>query len=161
MHNKKILFVCLGNICRSPAAEAILKKRLRDENLQDIIYVDSAGTAGYHVDESPDPRMIGYAAKRGYTIEHTTRKFNPVKDFSEFDYIITMDNENFNDVKSHDNLNKYSHKLFKMAEFCKNSKIDEVPDPYYEGKKGFNNVLDILEDGCTGIMEKIKNANHL
>ena len=161
MHNKKILFVCLGNICRSPAAEAILKKNLQDKNLHDKIYVDSAGTAGYHIGESPDPRMIAYAAKRGYTVEHTTRKFNPAKDFIKFDYIITMDNENFKDVKSHDNVNKFSHKIFRMADFCKNIKVDEVPDPYYEGKKGFNNVLDILEDGCKGILEKLKNENHL
>jgi len=161
MHNKKILFVCLGNICRSPAAEAVLKKNLQDENLQDKIYVDSAGTAGYHVGESPDPRMIGYAAKRGYNVDHTTRKFNPSKDFIKFDYIITMDNENFEEVKSHDNVNKFSHKIFRMADFCRNIKVDEVPDPYYEGEKGFNNVLDILEDGCKGILEKLKNENHL
>lgn len=161
MHNKKILFVCLGNICRSPAAEAVLKKNLQDENLQDKIYIDSAGTAGYHVGESPDPRMIGYAAKRGYNVDHTTRKFNPAKDFIKFDYIITMDNENFEEVKSHDNVNKFSHKIFRMADFCRNIKVDEVPDPYYEGEKGFNNVLDILEDGCKGILEKLKNENHL
>jgi protein-tyrosine phosphatase len=152
MYNKKVLFVCLGNICRSPAAEAILKKYLIDENLQENIYVDSAGTAGYHVGETPDPRMIGYAAKRGFNLDHITRKFNPAKDFVKFDYIITMDN---------DNLNKFSHKLFRMADFCKNIKVDEVPDPYYEGKEGFNNVLDILEDGCKGIIEKLKNENHL
>ena len=161
MQNKKILFVCLGNICRSPAAEAILKKRLTDQNIQDNFYVDSAGTAGYHVGESSDPRMISYAAKRGYNLDHTTRKFNPAKDFARFDYIITMDNENFTDVKSHDNLDRFSHKIFKMADFCKNTKIEEVPDPYYEGEKGFNDVLDILEDGCNGILEKLKNENLL
>ena len=161
MYNKKVLFVCLGNICRSPAAEAILKKYLNDDNLRDNIYVDSAGTAGYHVGEPPDPRMIGFAAKRGFIVDHITRKFNPAKDFTKFDYIITMDNEIFNDVKSHDNLNKFSHKLFRMVDFCNNIKIDQVPDPYYEGEEGFNSVLDILEDGCKGIIEKLKNENHL
>ena len=161
MQNKKILFVCLGNICRSPAAEAILKKRLTDQNIQDNFYVDSAGTAGYHVGESSDPRMIGYAAKRGYNMDHITRKFNPAKDFVRFDYIITMDNENFEDVKSHDNLNRFSHKIFKITDFCKNMKVDEVPDPYYEGEEGFNGVLDILEDGVNGLLEKLKNGNYL
>lgn len=161
MQKKKILFVCLGNICRSPAAEAILKKKLTEENLQDNIYVDSAGIAGYHVGESSDPRMIGYAAKRGYKVEHITRKFNPAKDFIKFDYIITMDNEIFTDVKSHDNLNRFSHKIFKMTDFCKDIQVEEVPDPYYEGEKGFNNVLNILEDGCKEILEKLKDGNHL
>ena len=161
MQNKKILFVCLGNICRSPAAEAILKKKLADKDLQNNIEVDSSGTAGYHVGEYSDPRMIGYAAKRGYNLEHITRKFNPAKDFTRFDYIITMDNENFAEVTSHDNLNRFAHKIFRMADFCKNIQIEEVPDPYYEGEKGFNNVLDILEDGCMGILEKLKNENHL
>lgn len=161
MQNKKILFVCLGNICRSPAAEAILRKYLKDENLEDNIYVDSAGTAGYHIGEASDPRMIGLAAKRGFKMDHITRKFNPAKDFANFDYIISMDNQNFEDIKSHDNLNKFSHKIFKMVDFCSSNKIEEVPDPYYEGEKGFNNVLDILEDGCNGILEKLKNENHL
>ena len=105
--------------------------------------------------------MTGYAAKREYTIEHETRKFNPAKDFTKFDYIVTMDNENFEEVRTHDNLNKFLHKIFKMVDFCKNIKIDEVPDPYYEGEEGFNNVLDILEDGCNGILDKLKNENHL
>lgn len=161
MQNKKILFVCLGNICRSPAAEAILKKKLTDENIQDNFFLDSAGTAGYHVGESSDPRMIGYAARRGYNMDHITRKFNPAKDFVRFDYIITMDNENFEDVKSHDNLNRFSSKIFKITDFCKNMKVDEVPDPYYEGEEGFNSVLDILEDGVNGLLEKLKNGNYL
>ncbi len=161
MQNKKILFVCLGNICRSPAAEAIMKKYLRDENLQDNIFVDSAGTAGYHIGQTADPRMIRHASERGYNVDHIARKFSAAKDFPEFDYIITMDNQNFEDIKSLDNVNRFSNKIFKMVDFCKNinppRQIEEVPDPYYEGAEGFENVLDILEDGCKGIIEKIKN----
>lgn len=157
MPDKKILFVCLGNICRSPAAEAIMKKYLTDENLQDKIFVDSAGTAGYHIGQTADPRMIKHASARGYTLDHIARKFSAAKDFPEFDYIITMDNQNFEDIKSLDHINKFSNKIFKMADFCRNIKIEEVPDPYYEGAAGFENVLDILEDGCKGIIEKLKN----
>ncbi len=138
-----------------------VKEYLEKEKLQDIIEVDSAGTAGYHIGEPSDPRMIRYGLERGYNLDHITRKFNPAKDFTKFDYIVAMDDENFADIKAHDNLNKFSHKVFKMAEFCKNKKVDEVPDPYYEGEQGFQIVLDILEDGCKNILEKLKNGNHL
>lgn len=157
MQNKKILFVCLGNICRSSAAEAILKNYIQKEGFQDNIYIDSAGTAGYHTGEPSDPRMIKIAGKRGYNVDHIARKFRPAKDFLKFDYIITMDNQNFADIKELDHVNKFSHKIFKMAGFCKNMKIEEVPDPYYEDDDGFEDVLNILEDGCKGIIEKLRN----
>lgn len=156
MLNKKVLFICLGNICRSPVAEAILKKKLKDNNLQDNVYVDSAGTAGYHEGDSADPRMIQHASKRGYKIDHIARKFISAKDFLTFDYIITMDDQNFAEVNSHDNINKFGYKIFKMVEFCKKHDITEVPDPYYEGDEGFEKVLDILEDGCSELLEKIR-----
>lgn len=156
MQNKKVLFVCLGNICRSSAAEAVLKKYLEKEGLQENIYVDSAGTAGYHIGEPSDPRMIKAAGKRGYNIDHIGRKFGPAKDFLKFDYIITMDNQNHADISELDHVNKFSHKIFKMSEFCKDLNIEEVPDPYYESEEGFEKVLDILESGCKGIIEKLK-----
>lgn len=156
MQNKKVLFVCLGNICRSSAAEAVLKKYLEKEGLQDKVFVDSAGTAGYHIGEPSDPRMIKAASKRGYNIDHIGRKFRAAKDFLKFDYIITMDNQNFADIKELDHVNKFSHKIFKMSEFCKDIKFEEVPDPYYENEEGFEKVLNILEDGCRGILERLK-----
>ena len=156
MQNKKVLFVCLGNICRSSAAEAVLKKYLKDEGLHENIYVDSAGTAGYHIGEPSDPRMIKVAAKRGYNVDHIGRKFRAAKDFLKFDYIITLDNQNYADIKELDHVNKFSHKIFKMSEFCKTTEVDEVPDPYYENEEGFENVLNILEDGCRGILDKLK-----
>jgi protein-tyrosine phosphatase len=156
MQNKKVLFVCLGNICRSSAAEAVLKNYLQKEGIGNNIYVDSAGTAGYHIGEPSDPRMIKIADKRGYNVDHIARKFRPAKDFLKFDYIITMDNQNYADINELNHVNKFAHKIFKMSEFCKNIKIDEVPDPYYEGEEVFEHVLDILEDGCKGIIEKLK-----
>ncbi|MBZ0200822.1 MAG: low molecular weight phosphotyrosine protein phosphatase, partial [Ignavibacteriaceae bacterium] len=92
---KKILFVCMGNICRSPAAEGVFKALVKQNGLEDFFEVDSAGTIGYHAGEQPDVRMKKHALKRGYNLIHAARKFNPLRDFDYFDYIITMDDENF------------------------------------------------------------------
>ena len=155
MKNTKILFVCLGNICRSPAAEAIMTKKINEAGLQWNISVDSAGVMGYHTGEQADMRMKQHANLRGYEITSIARRFNPDKDFDEFDFIITMDNENFSDINSKDIEGKYSNKIHKMIEFCTTNKVDEVPDPYYDGKEGFEKVLDNLEDGCQGLLYKI------
>jgi protein-tyrosine phosphatase len=153
---KKILFVCMGNICRSPAAEGVMQKMVRDNGLTDKIYVDSAGTIGYHSGERADSRMIKHAKKRGYELLSISRQFDPGRDFDEFDYIIAMDNINFGDLLQMDHKNKYSSKIFKMTAFCTKIKADIVPDPYYGGEQGFETVLDIVEDGCTTLIEKIK-----
>ncbi len=159
MDNTKILFVCLGNICRSPAAEAIMTKMISDKNLQWNISVDSAGVMGYHTGEQADMRMKQQANLRGYEITSVGRKFNPDRDFKEFDFIITMDNENFNDITKLDTNSNHTNKIHKMVEYCTTNKVNEVPDPYYGGKDGFNKVLDILEDGCKGMLDKITNGN--
>jgi protein-tyrosine phosphatase len=156
MKKKKVIFVCLGNICRSPSAEAILKKLVKNENLEDRIEVDSAGTIDYHHGEPSDPRMKKYAARRGYAINHLARKFNTEKDFNDADYIITMDNENYKDIKELDFNNKFGHKIFKMSQFSENIKFDVVPDPYYMGSEGFEKVLDILEDSSKKLLLRIK-----
>ena len=131
MNKKRILFVCMGNICRSPAAEAIMKKKIEKNNLSDMIQIDPAGTIDYHSGESADARMIVHAKKRGYEIDSIARQFDMTKDFKHFDYIVTMDNENYEDIKSMDILNKNKHKIFRMVDFCDNYTIDEIPDPYY------------------------------
>ncbi len=159
MRNKKILFVCLGNICRSPAAEGIMKSLIKNDGMQENILVDSAGTIAYHAGENPDERMINHAKRRGFVLDHKARKFNPDKDFDEFDYIITMDNKNNEDVKFLNNNGIYQNKIFKMTDFSQKYKVDEVPDPYYLGPSGFENVLDILEDACNGLLKKIKNES--
>ena len=145
----------MGNICRSPAAEGIAKSALNKRGLENLIEVDSAGTIDYHEGESPDPRMIAHASKRGYRLNSCARQFNPEEDFDHFDYIVTMDDENFKDITSLDSQNKYTHKIFKMISFGNNSEILEVPDPFYSGIKGFELVLDILENSVNGLINKI------
>lgn len=153
---KKVVFVCLGNICRSPSAETVMKKLVEESGLKDKIFVDSAGTIGYHTGEPADARMKKHAALRGYELDHSARKFNPQIDFEKFDYIVTMDNQNYRDVLTMDKERNYKSKVFKMAEYAQNIKFSEVPDPYYGGPDGFENVLNILEDACKGLLEKIK-----
>jgi len=157
MHNNKILFVCLGNICRSPAAEGIMKSLVSKNSLDKYIMVDSAGTIGYHIGDLPDPRMSAHASKRGYSLNHKARKFDPKADFDKFDYIVTMDNSNYDDIIALDKDGKYQKKIFKMVQFTNGRSVDEVPDPYYLGPQGFENVLDILEEACKGLLNHIVN----
>jgi len=157
MNKKKILFVCLGNICRSPAAEAVMTELLKSNNLADSVEVDSAGTIDYHEGEPADARMRVYAEKRNYKLTSVARKFNPHTDFEKFDYIITMDNSNFEEIKALDLDNKFTNKIFRMIYFLKNYDVTEIPDPYYSGGEGFENVLDILEDAAAGLIEKLEN----
>ncbi len=156
MEKLRILFVCLGNICRSPSAEAILKKLILNENLQTRIYIDSAGTSDYHLGEFSDARMIEHAVKRNIQLDHTARQFDPAEDFERFDFIIAMDNENYSELLNLDYRKLYSNKIYKFVEFCSNYEIEYVPDPYFGGAAGFEFVLDILEDGCKGILRRIK-----
>ena len=148
---KKILFVCLGNICRSPAAEGIMKKKAIARQFE----IDSAGTAGYHVGDLPDVRMRTHAAKRGYTLDSRARKFDPDVDFEKFDMIAAMDHENLADLQAMDKKKRYRDKLFLMSDFCERMSVDEVPDPYYEGPEGFEHVIDILEDACDGLLKRL------
>lgn len=152
----KILFVCLGNICRSPAAEGILKKYTEEEKLNEKFQIDSAGLLDYHEGEHYDKRMIAHASKRGYNLEGTSRPFLQ-EDFKKFDMIIALDNEIFDTLRSMDKRNQFGNKIFKMTDFSSGKDYDEVPDPYYLGAEGFELVLDIVEEACKGLLEKLKN----
>jgi protein-tyrosine phosphatase len=156
MDKKKILFVCLGNICRSPAAEGVMKSIIEKNNYKDQIEIDSAGTIDYHAGEQPDARMKTSAKKRGYILDSVARKFNPDVDFEYFDYIVAMDNENYYTLLELDLEGKYIDKIHKIIEFSSLKDVDEVPDPYYGGSSGFETVLNILEDACSGLFNKIK-----
>jgi len=152
----KVLFVCMGNICRSPAAEGIFKKFVADANLESKISIDSAGTIGYHSGEMPDSRMRRHALARGYDLDSRARQFNPKQDFEDFDYIVTMDNENYSDIKKLDIKKLYIDKILKMGDFISDKNVSEVPDPYYGGAEGFEFVIDVLEDGTKNLLTKIK-----
>jgi protein-tyrosine phosphatase len=132
-----------------------MKHYLGKKQMEMLFEVDSCGTIPYHTGEKPDPRMIFSAGKRGYKLTHRARMFNPENDFKNFDYIVVMDNNNYNDITAYDPAKKYGDKIYKMVQFCENYKVEEVPDPYYLGPSGFETVLDILEDACTGLLNRI------
>lgn len=156
MNKKRILFVCLGNICRSPSAEAVFTGMVNKEGLSDQFEIDSAGTGGWHVGEPADRRMQKHAVKRGYDLTSISRKFNPEMDFDRFDLIIGMDDENALSLKNMARSENDLRKIQKMTDFSKEWSYTEVPDPYYGGEDGFELVLDLLEDACEGLLEKTK-----
>jgi protein-tyrosine phosphatase len=153
---KQVLFVCLGNICRSPSAEAVFTALVEKAGLTDKIECDSAGTAGYHAGEPADARMQRHAIRRGYHLTSRSRKFMASRDFDRFDYIIGMDDQNVWDLKCQARHEHDLKKIYKMTDFATEGDYDSVPDPYYGGEAGFEMVLDILEDACAGLLEQMR-----
>ena len=148
----KILFVCLGNICRSPAADGIMRHIVRERGLGAEIAVDSAGTYAGHTGELPDARMRRAASRRGYDLTHRARQIRE-EDFGKFDMIVAMDDRNYETLNRLAPSREAARKIYRMAEFCRrHPDRTYVPDPYYEGHEGFELVLDMLEDGCEGIL---------
>jgi len=150
----KLLFVCLGNICRSPSAENIMNHLIDQANLSDRIVCDSAGTSSYHIGSSPDRRMTQAANQRGIKMTGKARQFKR-DDFEQFDLILAMDQENYENILYLDPSGKYRHKVKLMCDFCHQHTLKEVPDPYYGGPEGFNQVIDLLLDSCGGLLEFI------
>ncbi len=154
MDKIKILFVCLGNICRSPSAEGILKHKVAEAGLQNRFFIDSAGMLSYHAGELPDDRMRRHAKRRGYNLVSRSR---PVKtdDFYDFDLIIGMDDSNIDALMRKAPDVESKQKIHRMTEFSRNYQHDHIPDPYYGGDSGFELVLDLLEDACDGLLEEV------
>ncbi|MDT3697077.1 MAG: low molecular weight protein-tyrosine-phosphatase [Ignavibacterium sp.] len=152
----KVLFVCTGNICRSPAAEGIMKKKLIDSGLDKYVEVDSAGTIGYHTNELPDERMQMHALNRGYTLDHLARIFDPNIDGDKFNYILIMDDYNYDALTRMDTSNKFKKKILRTTDFSSHKEIREVPDPYCGTSEEFENVLDILEDSIDNFIKFIR-----
>ena len=151
----KVLFVCLGNICRSPAAQGIFEHIVRENGMQDRIEADSAGTYGGHRGELPDRRMRNAAMYRGYGLTHRSRQVSGL-DFLDFDLIIAMDDQNYEDLMHLAPSVEATHKIRRMASYLTTHKITYIPDPYYMGLDGFGLVLDLLEEGCGNLFNAIK-----
>ena len=150
-----VVFVCTGNICRSPTAEGVFRKLAADAGLAERILVDSAGTHGYHVGEPPDPRTREAAARRGYDLSPLRARQFERQDFSRFDLVLAMDRDN-HAILARLAQPSAGHKLRMMMEFARNFEESEVPDPYYGGPLGFERVLDMLEDASRGLLEMLR-----
>ena len=158
INNKyKVLFVCLGNICRSPAAQGIFEHYVRENGMTDKIEADSAGTYSGHRGELPDRRMRNAALYRGFALTHLARPVSSL-DFLDFDLIIAMDDQNYEDLMHLAPSVEATHKIHRMSEFLKVRKMSYIPDPYYMGVEGFSLVLDLLEDGCKNLYDIIVKA---
>ena len=151
---RRILFVCLGNICRSPAAEGIMKSIVDAEGAVDFA-IDSAGTARYHIGELPDHRMRIHARRRGIELDHHCRQVTSI-DFEDFELVIGMDDSNLANLRRIAPSPEAERKILPMSEFFNTSThYDYVPDPYYEGAEGFELVLDLLEEGCRNLYKAV------
>lgn len=154
MSPKSILFVCMGNICRSPMAEGVFHSILKREGRTHEYNIDSAGTIGYHTGELPDSRMRKHASLRGYTLNHLSRKVT-CNDFEVFDLLVAMDDANFDDLCDLASSTEEKNKVVKMTGFCQKHTASHIPDPYYGGDSGFEHVIDLLEDACEGLYNSI------
>ena len=149
---KSVLFVCMGNICRSPAAEGVFRKLVADAGREAEFHIDSAGTHGYHVGHPPDSRMLAAARARGYLLDSKARRLEP-SDFERFEWIVAMDDDNYASIGAMDPGG--GARVVRMVDYCERLSPIEVPDPYYGGAAGFEEVLDILEDACASLMRRL------
>ncbi len=153
----KVLFVCMGNICRSPTAEGVFSHKVKQNNLQDQISIDSAGTHAYHVGNPPDQRAQDAARKRDIDLSQQRARRVSADDFSEFDYVIAMDESNMDDLLSICPAG-YEDRVHLFLAFS-DSEQSEVPDPYYGQGRGFEIVLNLVEDASEGLLEHIRKNN--
>jgi protein-tyrosine phosphatase len=150
-----VLFVCMGNICRSPAAEIVFRHLVGQAGLEADITIDSAGTTGYHVGNPPDHRMAATLRARGYAIHGSARQVRRA-DFNDFDLVLAMDHENEADLRRLCGNAETRAEIRAFSSFCSVNRLSNVPDPYYGGSQGFENVADIVEDGCRGLLEHLR-----
>ncbi len=157
---KRLLFVCLGNICRSPAAEGIFLHKIKTRGLEECFFIDSAGTGAWHVGQKADARMRAAAKRRGVVLPSLARQIT-LLDFERFDLILTMDTDNLQAVTNMEQKvgSKAIAKVMPILSFSRQSKFLDVPDPYYGGDSGFEIVLDLLDDACEGLLESINSMN--
>ena len=151
----KVLFVCMGNICRSPTAEGVFRHKVEAAGMHDWIEIDSAGTHAYHVGEPPDQRAQAAALKRGFDLSAQRARRVRVSDFTEFDYVLAMDRPNLDDLLSICP-DDYQDRVQLFLNFAEQSQVREVPDPYYGGGNGFETVLDLVEDASEGLLVHLR-----
>lgn len=152
-----VIFVCTGNICRSPTAHGVLRQRVRDAGLDARVRVDSAGTHGYHVGDPPDARSQAHARARGYELADLRARQLGTADFAQADLLLVMDDDNLRVVQARCPP-EHRAGLRRFTEFCRVPRSRDVPDPYYGGADGFERVLDLVEDGCDGLLAHVRAA---
>ena len=150
----RVLFVCMGNICRSPAAEIIFRKQVDDAGLAGAIDIDSAGTIGYHAGKGPDPRMADTLRRRGYPVAGRSRQVT-AEDLADFDLVLAADPENLADLRRLDRAGRHRDKLRLLADYCVGQEATHVPDPYYGGPEGFVEVLHMIEEAADGLVDDL------
>ena len=155
-----ILFVCLGNICRSPTAEGVFRALCEREGILDQCHIDSAGTAGWHAGKSPDPRAIAAAAQRGVDISSLRARQAIADDFDRFDFVLAMDSSNHDDLERLRSPDQRGQ-LNRFLEFAGSTAPVDVPDPYYGGDDGFEYVLDLIEEASTGFIQFLRSEGRL
>ncbi len=151
----RVLLVCMGNICRSPTAEGVLRQRLREEGLEQRVELDSAGTHDFHVGKGPDQRAQEAARRRGIDISDLRARQVDRHDFEAYDLILAMDESNLGILQA-DCPPKHADKLGLFLEYARNRREREVPDPYYGGERGFEHVLDLIQDAADGLIEEVR-----
>jgi protein-tyrosine phosphatase len=157
----RVLFICLGNICRSPTAEGVMRALVRDAGLEDRVEIDSAGTGGWHAGEPPDARATEAAHRRGVTLTGAARQIVP-EDFDRFDLIVAMDRENLRGLLAVAPDEEAAEKVRLLREFDPETSGDlDVPDPYYGGERGFETVLDHVQAACRGLLAELRAAERV
>jgi protein-tyrosine phosphatase len=152
-----VLFVCMGNICRSPTAEGVFRKIVADAGMSDLIHIESAGTHAYHAGASPDHRAQQAAERRGVTLSHIRARRVSDEDFEAFDYILVMDRHNLEELQQRVP-EQHKHKVRLFLDFAGSPQTDEVPDPYYGGAAGFELVLDLVEQASERLLRRLRTS---
>ena len=150
-----VLFVCMGNICRSPTAEGVFRRHVSDAGLKETVHADSAGTHAYHVGNRPDRRATEAAERRGYSLAGMRARKVTSMDFESFDFILAMDEDNLLNLREMADAEHHG-KIRLLLEFAQNQELREVPDPYYGGSSGFEKVLDLVEDASRALLDSVK-----
>jgi len=160
MEKIKVLFVCMGNICRSPTAEGVFVKLIKEQDLEDYFVIDSAGTHAYHIGEPPDLRAQHAALERDVKLNHLRARKVIMADFEDFDFLLAMDADNYA-VLMEASPEEYKDKISYFLDYAPHLKTREVPDPYYGGKYGFERVLDLIEVASEGFLSNLQKAGRI